>query len=392
MPTPRSLLTCLLTLALTACGGGGGDGASNNNGSGGGGVTPPPVSAQTLPLLNGTSLVGVVYSGTDPAATTTLDAAFAECVAAGADTYQLSVTWASLESAPGTVDVSTLRTLLTTVHATGLRPYLLLKTIDTSTLTLPADLTDPAHADQLAPGLSFNSPTVITRFSAVLDQVVPLLIAQSGFALSVGNEVDPWLATHAAQQTPFLAFLDAARQHAHGLDPRLAITATCTAGILDTDPTLFASLLARSDAACFTYYPLDATFTVREPTVVAADLARLVTAAGDRQVLLQEAGYPSGYAPGPGNGSTLTKQADFVTAVFTALAAQPRIRFCSFLHLADYTPADVATFSAYYGSTAPLFVEFLSTLGLRTSSGAAKPAYQALLNGLGARTPAHGSG
>lgn len=379
-----ALILVVTSLVLVACGSGGGDDPA---------PTTPVVSALTLPLMTKEQLVGVIYSAPDATAKTTLDTSYAETLVAGVDLYQLSVTWSSLEPTPNHVDVSALNSLLTTVANTGLKPYLVIKTIDTGTLTIPSDLVDPAHADQLAAGVAFDSPAVLARFGAVLDQVAPLLVAKGGFVLSVGNEVDQWLGSHASSKTSFLNFVAAARTRSHALDARLAIAVTCTHAILSTDSSLFAQLLTRTDAACFTYYPVDSSMRVRDPSVVAADLAAMTSAAGDRYVLLQEAGYPSGYTPTPGNGSSQAQQAAFIDNLFAGLAAQTRIRCCSFLQLADYTAADVAGFTTYYGSSAPLFVEYLATLGLRQNTGSEKLAYQRFLAGLRARHPlARGTG
>ncbi len=368
----RSTLLVLLIALAAGCGGGGG----------GGGSPKPAVNAATLPLLAEQRLVGVVYSAPTPAAKAALDADFASCIAAGASTYELAVTWASLEPTPGTIDTSTLATLLTTVSSSKLVPYLVIKTIDTNQLTLPADLMDASDATKLNGSLQFDSPQVLSRFAALMDAVTPLLVGQGGFYLAVGNEVDVWLGANPTAQAAYLTFLAQARARVHQDDARLAVGATCTFGVVGAAPALLSSLLAVSDAASYTYYPLNADFSVRPPTVVAADLAAVVGASQGKQVLLQEVGYPAGYLPTPGNGSSAAMQQQFVTNIFAAMAAQPAIRYCSFMQMADYTPAEVASFSTYYGISQPLFLEYLATLGLVGSSGVSKAAFAALLTGL----------
>jgi exo-beta-1,3-glucanase (GH17 family) len=364
------IMECLL---VAGCGGGGSHGSASS---------PPPVNAGTLPLLEVNKLVGVVYSAPAPAAQAALNADFSSCIAAGANTYELSVTWASLEPTPGTVDVSSLSALLTTVKSSGLIPYLVIKTIDTNQLALPADLMSATDSSQFAGTLTFDSTTVLQRFGALMDQVTPLLVQQGGFYLSVGNEVDVWLTNNPSAQSQYVTFLSQARSQVHLSDNRLAVGATCTSGVVTTAPNLLSSLLSVSDAISYTYYPLNSDFTVRDPSVVAGDLAQLVSSSAGQFVLLQEAGYPSGYIPTPGNGSSVAKQQQFVQNVFSALAAQTSIRFCSFMQLADYTAAEVATFETYYGISQPEFVEYLSTLGFVDDTGVAKGAFQALLTGL----------
>jgi hypothetical protein len=370
----RALLLVVLLAFAAGCGGGGG---------GGGGSSPAPtVNAATLPLLAEPRVVGVVYSAPAPAAQAVLDADFASCISAGATTYELSVTWASLEPTPGTIDTSSLSALLTTVTSSHLVPYLVIKTIDTNQLTLPADLMDASDATKLNGSLQFDSPQVLTRFAALMDAVTPLLVGQGGFYLAVGNEVDVWLGANPTAQNAYMTFVAQARARVHLDDARLAVGATCTFGVVGAAPALLSALLAVSDAASYTYYPLNADYSVRPPTVVSGDLSALVAAAQGKQVLLQEVGYPAGYLPTPGNGSSAAMQQQFVTNIFAALAAQPAIRYCSFMQMADYTPAEVTSFSTYYGISQPLFLEYLATLGLVDSTGVSKAAFAALLSGL----------
>lgn len=372
---PSTWLIAAVTLCVLIAGCGGG-------GSGGSTTTAPTVTAATLPLLEVNKLVGVVYSAPSPAAKSVLDADFSSCITAGANTYELAVTWASLEPTPGTVDVSSLSTLLTTVKSSGLIPYLVIKTIDTNRLTLPTDLMNATDSTKFAGTLAFDSTTVLQRFGALMDQVTPLLVQQGGFYLSVGNEVDVWLTANPSAQSQYVTFLSQARSRVHLSNNRLAVGATCTSGVVTAAPSLLSSLLGASDAISYTYYPLNSDFTVRDPSVVAGDLSQLVSASAGEFVLLQEVGYPSGYIPTPGNSSSVTKQQQFVQNVFTALSAQTSIRFCSFMQMADYTAADVATFETYYGISQPEFVEYLSTLGLVDNTGVSKGAFQALLTGL----------
>ncbi len=131
----------VLALSLVACGGG-------SSGT----PTPTTPDPATLPLLADGQHVGIIYSGAVPAATATLDAAFAECISRGVSTYELAVAWSDIEVSPGVIDTSYLEGLLTTIEAAGLTPYLGLTTIDTVVLTLPTDLVDPTDSGEFAAG------------------------------------------------------------------------------------------------------------------------------------------------------------------------------------------------------------------------------------------------
>jgi hypothetical protein len=99
-------------------------------------------------------------------------------------------------------------------------------------------------------------------------------------------------------------------------------------------------------------------------------------------VLIQELGYPSGYLPAPHNNSSTELQRRFVENVFDAALAYPQVRFISFQHLADWQDNECDAFLDYYGSDAPLFREYLCSLGLRQATGEPKPAYAEFIAGL----------
>lgn len=339
-------------------------------------------SAAGLPLLPAGTHVGIVYTDPQPEAANALDDVFGQTIAAGVDVYELSLYWSLLEPQPGMVDTSLLTQFLAILDRIDLIPYLGIQTIDTVRLAMPPDLVDPADPARLAPGLSFDDPALLARWGAVLDAVVPLLVGQGGFFLSVGNEVDPWLAAHPDQVEPFLRFVDFSREHVQALAPQMGVGVTITAGGVAAGYGFIPDLLARGDAAVFTYYPLNADYTVRDPSVVAGDVAGLVGAAGNLPVLLQEAGYPSGYLPEPSNGSSVELQRQFVAALFEAVSAQPQIRMVSFLQLSDWPEAACDYFLGYYGSSDPVFREYLCSLGLYTYDEQAKPAYAEFLAGL----------
>jgi hypothetical protein len=342
-----------------------------------------PVAPVNMPLLPVGKHVTVIYSGGNPTSQATMDAAWNECIAAGVDTYELSMAWTDIEVAPGVYDTTTLDSLLSILSLGNFSTYLSITTIDTVNLNLPADLVDPANPQELAPGLTWDAPLMLSRFRTVLDLVVPRLAQNNGFFLVVGNEVDGWLAPRPAQLLPFATFVDAARQHAHGIEPRLAVGVAAQFDAVQSHPTILGALLAVTDNVPLTYYPLKSDFSVQDPSVVPGDFAAMEAAVAPRPLLIQEFGYPSGYAPVPTNGSSNEKQRQFIANSFTYFQSNPKLRFASCLQLGDWDPAYVTLLLSYYGVPDPVFAEYLGTLGLRDwVTGAAKPAYAEFLSGL----------
>lgn len=338
--------------------------------------------ADGLPLLPPGTHAGIVYADPQPDAANPLDDVFGQTIAAGVDLYQLSLYWSQLEPTPGGVDTALLDQFLAVLDSVDLIPYLVIPTIDTVRLALPPDLVDPADPALLAGGMHFDDPALLARWGAVLDAVVPRLAQHGGFFLSVGNEVDPWLAAHPDEVRPFLAFLAFSRERVQSMAPQMGVGATVTYGGLAAGESLVTDVLAGSDAAVFTYYPLNADFTVRDPASAGADVARMVGAADGLPVLLQEAGYPSGYRPEAANGSSDELQRQFIAALFEAVSAQPQVRMVSIFQLADWPGAACDYFLNYYGTDTPRFREYLCSLGLYTADGEAKPAFQAFVEGL----------
>ncbi|HEX2618755.1 MAG TPA: hypothetical protein VHL11_01375, partial [Phototrophicaceae bacterium] len=261
-------------------------------------------SVSDLPLLPSGTHAGIIYSTPDDAARPVLDAAFNEVYQSGADIYELSIAWSDLEPVPGQIDTAELEQYLTWLSSLHIHVYLSITTINTVALTLPSDLAVAPDLILLADGRHFDDPIIVERFGAVLDAVVPLLAEHGGFFLSVGNEVEGWLDFFPDEIDPFARFVAAARDRVHQIEPGLAVGAALTQGGVVRQSPVIAPILAVSDAAVFTYYPINDDFTVRDPAVVFDDLKGVIEASGDLPILFQEVGYPSGYLPEPANGSS----------------------------------------------------------------------------------------
>ncbi len=345
----------------------------------------PADDPANLPLLPSELHVGIIYSPPedDPNVHVRLDAAFGDVIQSGASVYELSISWSDLEPNPGEIDTAYLESLLDILSSVHLQPYLSITTINTVKLTLPADLMT-ADAYELAQNRHFDDPVITERFARLLEVVVPLLVKQGGFFISVGNEVEGWLESRPDEAPGFMGFVAAARDYTHQLEPRLAVGATITYGGVERNWEYVDDLLAVSDAAAFTYYPLNDDFSVREPSVAAADIARMVEAAGDLPVLFQEVGYPSGDLPTPGNGSSGEQQRQFFENFFAAVQQYPQVRFVSVLQLSDWSSAICDSFVQYYTNqtTLPQFHEYLCSLGLLEYDGTPKPAFDTFLTAL----------
>ena len=336
---------------------------------------------EDLPLLHTRQAIGLLYSQIDPDHQDVIDTAYGLLLDRGLSGYEFSADWVGYVADDWTIDVSSADMWLTVINQMNLVPYVSLAVIDTNNLQIPYAFRDPADERELAPGLSFDDPQVIARLNELLDQLVPVLIAHDGFYLSIGNEVDIWLAAHPDQIGPYTTLLTAARDHVHTLAPQLAVGTTLTSEVIE-HPEISGPLIAASDAVSYTYYHM-ANSQVLDPATFPAAIDALVTLAGDKQILFQEVGYPSGWKTDTQIGSSVELQKQFVEILFPTMASHTQIRFWSFLHIGDWGPDTLAKFEAYYGIRDPKFIEYLGTLGLHWNDGTPKPGFEAFLQGLG---------
>jgi hypothetical protein len=331
----RASLPALLLLAsLAACGGGGFD-----NG------VPEQRGARSFGLA-----VGAAEDGD-------YDGAFGKAVAIGMNVTSLSLGWDEIESSPGVFDNPFLAIAEAYYPPSGIGVVLALSPIDTNVLRVPADLV----------GLPFDDPAVIARFDDMVDWVFTQIPTLELPALSIGNEVDAFLGTDAALWTQYTNFFTAVRAHIASVRPGLNVGVKATfRGLTGAAKTFLADLDAAADSIFATYYPLANDFTVLPTTVVRTDLDALCALYPGRPIDLLEFGAPSSALL----ISSEAIQSLFVHALFAAWDAHAvQIPLVFFDWQTDVSPAQLAQFEAYYGSSDPNFVAYLGTLGLRTYTG-----------------------
>ena len=137
--------------------------------------------------------------------------------------------------------------------------------------------------------------------------------------LSIGNEVDSYLAAHPAEWAAYKTFLADAVAYVHRVAPAVKVGVTATFdGANGASSAEVAALNSVTDVYILTYYPLTTSFAVRAPDSPLSDVSRMVTLAGAKPLIVQEAGYPASELL----GSSEQKQAQFITSLFGAWAAR----------------------------------------------------------------------
>jgi hypothetical protein len=331
-------------------------------GGSGGAPTTPMTADQVVAMTIDTP------DSSAPITSQSLDAAVALAQGAGVRGVIATYTWSDLEPSPGQIDVSALQSGLGYYRQKGLQILLGIQVINTVKREVPSDLEDVA----------FDDPQFISRFHALLDAVRGALSGGERY-ISIGNEVDAYLGSQPAQWGTYTAFYADAVSYLHANSPQLSVGVTTTfSGYSAGNPAAVQALNAPSDVIILTYYPLQGDSQVLAATAPITDLPMMIGLAGNKPVVLQEAGYPSGTL----NGSSEADQQQFVANLFqTWRAAGNQLPLLSYFLLYDLDATTCDALGVYYGSSDPAFLSFLCSLGLRTSDGTAKAAWNAFVAG-----------
>ncbi len=315
--------------------------------------------------------------------TQSYDQAFDLGMTTGAEFITLSLTWDLLEPTKGDYTTGSLMYLLDIANsyypAKGTKVALGINPIDTVYKGLPAGMTST----------DFDSAEVIAQYKLLLDIVFDHIKDLDLACLSIGNEVDIYLAAHPAELAKYHAFYEAAADYARSKRSGLTVGFKAThGGLTGASKTDMKTMNQHSDAVLATYYPLNADFTVKATTAVDADFDAIVAEYPGKTIYFLEAGYPGSATC----GSSDDAQADFIVKVFSAWDRHAgSIGAVTFAWLTDLSETKAQEYVTYYGMSGDpnetRFKEYLRSLGLRTypGAGADKKAFTTLKSEAAAR-------
>lgn len=243
----------------------------------------------------------------------------------------------------------------------GLPIALNFRIVDTNNRSMPKDYA----------GWTWDDPRMVERVRATLRAIGGRTKARAR-VVAIGNEIDGYFGKHQDEIAAYASLLRQVRDIVREQFPDALFTVNFTfGGVGQIDR--YRAITDQFDAFSFTYYPLNADFTMRPPEAFAADLDRLLSVAGDRPLYLQEIGYASADRL----NSSPARQAQFVSNVFDGLRRRRgRILGATFLFMSDLPTAMVEFFGTYYGSNSANFKAYLQTLGLLERNGTPKPAWE----------------
>lgn len=267
----------------------------------------------------------------------------------------LSLKWNEIEPNPGQFELKALEDRKGTDALLGTQSLITLQTIDTSNRTIPGDLQ----------ALPWNDPVLIGRFEKIVEKVCREASPEMKW-ISLGNEVDVYLASHFSEVETYRPFLAAGRRAAKRVRPDIKVGVTTTWSGLASQSAAIRSLQEGMDATVFTYYGVGPDFQVLAPASITKALDEMLAVAGTRPLLLQEVGYPASDLLGGGEAG----QSAFIKGFFDALRPRSnRIALAVWFIQVDFSPPLVDLFQSYYGLKNERFAAFLGTLGLRDSKG-----------------------
>ena len=332
----------------------------------------PPAASFTGPPLRGTPVFGISTVPRlvpAPGPQDYLDAVEAVRTSGARGAFE-SASWSDLATSSG---LAKLVDALTSAQQRSDVVLLTLKVLDTNNRTTPPDLAS----------LAFDAPEVERRFHALIDTLKPHLGPKVRY-LSIGNEVDVYLAANMKAFDAYARFYADAVTYVHTTLPGVSVGVT---GTFEGSRGDFAGKMAQlnrsSDVVVMTYYPLGPRFVPRPPSTAQPDIAQMLTIASGRPLVLQEVGYPSAARLSSSEGA----QGEFATQVMAAWhAAGAKIPLLNWFALGDLTAEVCDTFTRYYALPGDAnFAAYLCSLGLRRVDGVPKASWQAFLTA--ARTP-----
>jgi hypothetical protein len=286
----------------------------------------------------------------------------------GIDGAAVSVKWDEFESQNG----KPLDEGLGIMKLIGQEGMITIASLDTVKRRLPPDIMEKAWDD----------PSVLERWTKFLAGIVPKLGKQVRW-ISLGNEVDGYLASRPSEVESYLRFLASGRTAIKKLRPdmQVGVTVMCADG--QKNPSFIRRLQEGMDVAAFTYYP-NASTSSGDLASVAKDFDFMIGIAGARQLLLQEIGYPASEAA----GGSPERQAQFVRSVFASIDRhEAKIPLAVYFLQCDFGPGLIGVLEQYYGLSHPSFIAFLSSLGLMDSKGKPRPAWRVFQQEVAKRKP-----
>lgn len=335
---------------------------------------------QASPVAEGPGLIGMVITPKESDfGFPNLRAAAAQARQAGVEAGHLYLQWSDVELSPGEYDWRVADHLIDTLYLEGLRLSLVIEFIHSGIPgSAPADLAETG----------FEDPAYLERASAFAAAVAARYGNQIDY-LALGNEINIYFTSHPEQLELYRNAFTAMRQAVRQVRPDVPIGTVLAFHEMqqarDFSPV---EAFRVADFFAYTYYPHQPGFRYDGPTdVFGPVLDEMMEVSNGIPFLVVE----NGWATAPSLGGTEQLQADYVRATFAALGDR-RAAFRRHIWFAmhDISPAECEKLGRTFfsedfdpqglGSAWQDFLDYLCTLGLRSSDGTPKLGWQAFVD------------
>ncbi len=294
---------------------------------------------------------------------------FAVAQQAGIQAAELALSWDAVETADGVYrDPNGVLAAMAFYEANDISLMLTFAVINT------VQRTTPDHLDSY----NWNDAQLITSFNNMVTWVFAQLPAGLNVVgVAIGNEVNYVLAGE--QWDQYGEFFQAGAAHLHTIDASLKVGVKTTVrdGLFGLTASHIRGLNQFTDVVMLNYYLMNSHYRVEAPIQVHNDFVSIVNNFPGRDIWMTEVGYQSGSEHCQ---SSETLQARFYHELFSAWDThRHEMKYLMIDWLHDASAQQLAQWENYYGISDPAFLEYLGTLGLRTSDGEDKNAWIQLL-------------
>ena len=218
----------------------------------------------------------------------------------------------------------------------------------------------------------FDDERMAERLRAAL-RAFPQSFKRRSQIVAIGNEINGYFGSRRDEIDAYATLMRRVRDTLRTEFPNAQFTVNFTHSAVN-EMDRYREITSITDLASFTYYPLNADFTMRSPSDLAGDVSRMLDAAGDQRLYIQEIGYASAERL----RSSPALQAEFYSNVFKLVREhRARIAGATFLFMSDLPRSVVDTLGLYYRlPNSDNFKAYLETLGALQRDGTPKPAWE----------------
>lgn len=341
--------------------------SSMSRGEGEARSAPTPVAPPRTAPPSRTSRSVLIGVDPNPPANATIDDAarrrsFRTALDAGMNFHYILPNWNSIERSAGRFDFADVDLHVSMAEQAKVPIALNIRVLDAGQRAMPKEYQ----------GWNLDDNRMVEKLNALLRAAAPRFKGRVRW-ITLGNEVDSYFNAHRDDIARYARLIERVTPTVRDVFPGAPLSVNFTSGAA-SQMDRYRSIVDRIDIVSFSYYPLNADFSMKAPSVAGEDIGRMVEAAGSRDVLFQEIGYASAERL----NSSQAKQAEFLEHVFAALRTHAdKIVHARILFMSDLPQSVVDTLASYYKApNSENFKAYLETLGLFDQRGRPKQAWR----------------